>query len=240
MGNKYNNCRKQFENAPEDLHDHIFYGLTLDPDQEKFRDAIYDKDNIITICDSKAGCGKTTIALGVAALMVEYGRYNGIVYIVSPTMEQKQGFLPGDVSDKTAPYMEPLLNAMNTLGIPESALITEDNIKGLKEGTAYIEFIPHTFMRGTNLENKVVILDEFQNYYDTDGKKVLTRIHDSCKVIVIGHTEQCDLYKNPHNSAFKKYLDAFSEIKDDPRVAICKLTVNHRGWLSTFCDNVQF
>ena len=105
--------------------------MTLDPDQEKFRDAIYDRENIITICDSKAGCGKTTIALGVAALMVEYGRYNGIVYIVSPTMEQKQGFLPGDVSDKTAPYMEPLLNAMNTLGIPESALITEDNNSGI-------------------------------------------------------------------------------------------------------------
>ena len=52
------------------------------------------------------------------------------------------------------------------------------------------------------------------------------------------YTEQCDLLKHQERSGFKPYLNAFSEIKDDPRVAICNLSTNHRGWLSTFCDNV--
>lgn len=234
--------RKNFQpyntEAPENLKDHQFYGLQLDPEQEKFRDAIYDKEKIVVVCNAKAGTGKTTIALGTANLLVQYGQYNGIVYIASPTMEQKQGYLPGDIDTKSAPYQEPLLEAMLTLGIPESCLICERNIKEVKEGKAYIEFTVDTFLRGCNFENKVIIIDESQNFYFDDLKKTLTRIHDSCKVIVIGHTEQCDLYKKPEKSGFKTYLEAFKKEEDD-RIAVCELNINHRGWFSTFCDNVM-
>ena len=41
-----------------------------------------------------------------------------------------------------------------------------------KNGTAYIKAITHTFLRGTNFENKVVIIDEAQNYYFDELKKV--------------------------------------------------------------------
>ena len=125
--------RKTFQYAPASqaplgLSDHPFYGLELDDEQKAFRDAIYDREKLIILCNSKAGTGKSTIALGTANLLVQYGLYNGIVYIVSPTMEQKQGYLPGSVEEKTAPYSEPLLDAMSTLGIPESVLISDDNI----------------------------------------------------------------------------------------------------------------
>ena len=89
-----------------------------------------------------------------------------------------------------------------------------------------------------HFENKVVIVDECQNYYYDSLKKTLTRVHDSCKLIVIGHTEQCDLYKKSEKSGFKPYLKAFEEANDN-RIAICKLSVNHRGWISSFCDNVE-
>lgn len=238
-------ARKNFqystaENAPATLEDHPFYGLVLDKEQIIFRDAIYDPAKIVVLCNSKAGTGKSTIALGAANLLVRYGFYDGIVYIVSPTMEQKQGFLPGGVEEKTAPYMEPLLDAMHTLGISDNALISDDNMMALKNGDAYIQFMPHTYMRGINLSNKVVILEECQNYYFDELKKVLTRIHDNCKTIVIGHTEQCDLLKHANKSGFRIYLEAFKKIEDDPRVAICNLSINHRGWLSTFCDDVKF
>ena len=226
------------DKAPATLQNEQFYGLRLDEEQQAFRDAIYDREKLIVLCNSKAGTGKSTIALGTANLLVQYGFYDGIVYIVSPTMEQKQGYLPGGVEEKTAPYIEPLLDAMHTLDIPDNALISEDNIMGMKNGDAYIQFVPHTFMRGTNLDHKVVLVEESQNFYFDELKKVLTRIHDTCKVIVIGHTEQCDLIKKAEKSGFRIYLDAFESVKDDPRVAICKLSTNHRGWISSFCDNV--
>lgn len=238
-------AKKNFQNQfsgtpPKTLQNENFYGLNLDDEQKAFRDAIYDSSKLVVVCNSKAGTGKSTIALGTANILVQYGLYSGIVYIVSPTMEQKQGFLPGGVEEKTAPYIEPLLDAMNTLGIPESCLISDDNPLGLKTGTSYIRFTPHTYMRGCNLERQVVILEECQNFFFDELKKVLTRIHDTCKVIVIGHTEQCDIIKKPERSGFKVYLNAFEAIEDDPRVAICNLTTNHRGWFSSFCDSVTF
>lgn len=229
------------KNAPKNLEDLMFYGLKLDDEQKIFRDTIWDSEKLIVFCNAKAGTGKTTISIGVANLLVQYGLYDGIVYIASPTMEQKQGYLPGDLEMKSAPYIEPLIEALLTLGIdPNNSIKSENNIQALKEGKAFIDFKVDTYLRGVNFENKVVILDESQNFYGSDMKKVLTRIHDSCKTIVIGHTEQCDLYKHKENSGFHQYLSAFKEkYIDDPRVGICELTINHRGWVSTTCDNIE-
>lgn len=93
-------------------------------------------------------------------------------------------------------------------------------------------------MRGCNFENKVIIIDESQNLYADELKKVLTRIHDNCKVIVIGHSGQIDLYDHPDHSGFVTYLDLFKKTNDS-RVEICELTKNYRGWISTTADSLN-
>ena len=227
------------ENAPKSLENEQFYGLRLDEEQQIFRDSIYDPNKLVVLCNAKAGTGKTTIALAVANLLVQYGLYDKITYIISPTQEQRQGFLPGDQTSKTEPYMQPLIDALMTLGInPGTSIISENNIQSLKNGTAYIEFVADTYLRGVNFENRVVIIDEAQNFYFDDLKKTLTRIHDNCKIILIGHTAQCDIYKKPERTGFKPYLEAFNNCNDD-RLEVCELTINHRGWFSNFCDNVE-
>jgi predicted ribonuclease YlaK len=230
------------EDAPITLENEPFYDLDLDEDQQNFRDMIWDPSKLIVVCDSKAGTGKTTVALGVANMLYQYGFYNGISYIVSPSMEEKQGYLPGDQESKTAPYMQPLIDACLSLNInPTTAIKSENNYQAIKDGKAYIDFMAHTFLRGTNFENQIVIIDEAQNFYFDELKKVLTRIHDNCKTIIIGHTKQCDLYKHANRSGFLPYLRAFEEIDNvEERCAVCRLTHNHRGWVSTFCDNVEF
>lgn len=223
---------------PETLDDHIFYGLRLDEKQKRFRDSIWDRNNLVTICNSRAGTGKTCIAIATACLLYDYGLYSGIVYIVAPTMEQKQGFIPGNPEDKNAPYRQPLDDALISLGYNPDVVIKGDNMENIKRGKAYIDFVSHTYLRGTNFDNKVIIVEESQNFYYDELKKVLTRIHDNCKVIIIGHTGQCDILKHQERSGFQRYLDAFKNIEDDPRVAICELDKNYRGWFSEFCDNV--
>lgn len=236
--NNINNFDRK-EVIPETLDDHIFYGLNLDDDQKHFRDTIWNSEKIAIICNAKSGTGKTTIALGVANMLVQYGLYDKITYIISPTQEQRQGFLPGDLDSKTEPYMQPLIDALMTLGInPGTAIISENNIQSLKNGNAYIEFKADTYLRGVNFENKVVIVDEAQNFYFDDLKKTLTRIHDNCKIIVIGHTDQCDIYKKPERTGFDPYLRAFKSC-NDKRLEVCQLSINHRGWFSNFCDNVE-
>ena len=221
--------------CPETLQGHPFYGLELDEEQQKFRDCIYSKDYDIIFCNAKAGSGKTLIAVGTANLMVQYGMYDGIVYIAAPVQEAKQGFLPGGIEEKSEPYYEPCYQALDKIGVNMNTATFSD-ITNEKFGTAYIKCMVHTYMRGCNFENKVVILDESQNLYFDEMKKVLTRMHDSCKVIVIGHAKQCDIYYNPERSGFMKYLNHFSKHE---RCAVCELTTNHRGWISNTADELE-
>lgn len=237
MGNKtYNTKYSSSMTPPVTLDDHPFYGIQLDDEQRAFRNAIWDSDKLIVFCNARAGTGKTFIATATANLMVEYGRYDGLVYISSPTQEGKLGFLPGEIEDKVAIYSEPFWEALLKLNINPNTAINQVNIMNQKNGNGYIDAITHVYLRGCNFENKVVIIDEAQNYYFDELKKTLTRMSDNCKVIVIGHSGQIDLYHNPENSGFVRYLEHF---KDDPRTAVCELKTNYRGWISNHADSLE-
>lgn len=234
MGNKIKNNSNL---SMKDLSS--FYGLQLDEDQIKFRDAIYDDRTIVVASNSCSGSGKTTVSVGVANILYQEGKCDGIVYIISPNMEHRQGFLPGTIEEKSAKYKEPLIEALLTLGLnPETVIIDPDNPTALKEGKAYIQFTVDTFLRGVNFENKVVIIDEAQNFYFDDLKKTLTRMHDSTKSVLIGQESQCDLPSHKERSGLRIYINAFRACNDS-RIAVCDLRINHRGWFSTFCDNVM-
>lgn len=221
----------QYMNPPKSLGDHLFYGMCLDKDQERFRDAIWSPGKIIVFSDSPAGTGKTTIAVGTANLLVKYGLYEGLTYIISPHCESKIGFLPGTVEQKVEAYNTPLFQALiESNEQPEKAVV--QNGDASKKDGAWVEFIPHTFLRGANLKDRVVILDESQNYSLLDLKKTLTRCHDSSKVIMIGHNGQRDAYQSGE-SAFSRYINHFD---GDERVAVCNLTKNYRGWLANHAD----
>lgn len=212
-----------------------FYSMKLDKEQIIYRDAIMNPEKLIIFVDAKAGTGKTTIATACAELLYQMKQYEGIIYLAAPTQEQKQGYLKGSLDEKSEPYFTPFYEALDEIGVNRNTAMTSD-IMNCKKGTAYIECMTHTFRRGTNLKKKVIIIDEAQNYYKDELKKVLTRIHDDCKTIVIGHSGQIDLYKNPERSGFVEYINHFS---GDPRTAICELHTNHRGWVSTHADELE-
>lgn len=228
-------AKVDYTDVPETLENHPFYGLELDDEQKAFRDAIWSPDKLIVFCNAKAGTGKTTIATATADLLVQYGRYGGIVYISSPCQEEKQGYLKGTLEEKSQYYAEPFYDALFRIGVNMNVAMCDD-IMNEKNGTAYVKAITHTFLRGTNFENKVIIIDESQNYYFDELKKVLTRMHDNCKVIVIGHSKQCDLYHNPERSGFVKYLNHFAKYDF---CEVCNLTKNYRGLISTIADELE-
>ena len=217
------------------LDEHPFYGLELDEEQQAFANAIWDQNNLIVFANACAGSGKTTIAVGVANMLVQYGLYDGIVYVVAPVQEEKSGFLPGDANEKTQVYAAPLYDALKKLDINPYTAINQESITNQKEGTGYIDCVSHLWLRGCNLENKVVIVEESQNFYKDELKKVLTRILDNSKTIVIGHTGQCDLYHYPERSGFAPYIEHFM---DESYAKICTLTNNYRGKVSTHADKL--
>lgn len=222
-----------YDKVPDTLADHPFFGMKLDEEQAAFRDAIWNPEKLIVFCNAAAGTGKTTIAVMTAELLYRYHRYDGILYITAPVQEAKIGFLPGTAQDKVSPYSEPFYEAAVKANINTFKSIRQENMMNLKEGTAYIDCVSHNYLRGCTFENKVVIIDEAQNYYTDELKKTITRVSDNCKTIVIGHTGQIDLYHNPENSGFARYIKHF---EGEPYAQICSLTHNYRGRVSTHAD----
>lgn len=225
----------EYGDPPKTLEGRPFYGLELDKDQQAFAEAIWNPENLIVFANACAGSGKTTIAVGVANMLVQYGLYDGIVYVVSPVQEEKSGFLPGDADQKTQVYTAPLYDALKKLDINPFTAVNQESIANQKNGTGYIDCVSHLWLRGCNLENKCVIVEESQNFYKDELKKVLTRIADSSKTIVIGHTGQCDLYHNPERSGFAPYIEHF---RNEPYAQVCQLTKNYRGKVSTHADEL--
>lgn len=211
----------------------MFYGLQLDKEQENLRDSIWNPEKLIVFCDAKAGTGKTTITVATANMMARYNMYDGIVYIVAPCNEDRLGMLPGGIDEKLAPYNTPLYQALTECGEQPEAVVTQDRTGAMKNGE-YILFTSHTYLRGTNFKDKIIIIDEAQNYSFFDLKKTLTRCLDSAKVILIGHSGQRDTCRSGE-SAFERYQEHF---RGDSRTAICELTKNYRGWIASHADEL--
>lgn len=225
--------RKTLE-SPKNIEREMFYGITLDDEQLAFANEVWDSNKDIIFVNSRAGTGKTFVATGVANLLVQYGKFETIIYIMSPYGEKKQGWLPGSIEEKSSVYFDQFFQALEKCDINPYTALSND-IANQKNGTGYITCITDTFLRGQNLDNAVVIIDEAQNYTTSQLKKVLTRIGSNSKVIVIGHTLQCDL-DDKRASGFARYIEHFKE-KD--RASVCKLTINHRGWISQCADELE-
>ena len=154
--------------------------------QKRFYDMIEKKD--ITFCTGPAGCGKTYLSVHYAlkALADKHTPYDGII-IVKPLVEadgEKLGFLPGDVEEKTEPFMMSFYYNMEQL--------IGKHILGILRQEEIVKVIPMAYMRGLTLSNKIVILDETQNATTAQIKMFLTRLGLNSKNIIAGDLEQTD------------------------------------------------
>lgn len=235
MATKNKQTEESYGCLPKTFKDRPFYGFQLDKEQLHFADTILNPDIDIVFVNARAGTGKTTIATGAANVLVKYGVYEGIVYIMSPYGERKQGWLPGTITEKSSVYFEAFYQAMINCNINPYTAINDDSMVNQKRDTGYITCITDTFLRGSNLDNVVVIIDEAENYTTAQLKKTLTRIGKNAKVIVIGHELQCDL-DDPSTSGFVKYINHF---KGKKRAAVCELSTTHRGWISQYADELK-
>ena len=157
------------------------------PAQKRFYKTISTKD--ITFGIGPAGCGKTYLSVHKALreLGDKDSKIDGIV-IVKPLVEaagEKIGFLPGDVEEKTAPFMMSFYYNMEQI-------IGKQRLQVLKDSNT-IQVIPMAYMRGITLSDKFVILDEAQNATPEQIKMFVTRLGENSKYIITGDLAQSDI-----------------------------------------------
>ena len=146
----------------------------------------------LTIGTGPAGSGKSFLAMAVAIHKLLNNDVQKVV-ITRPIVEagESLGYLPGTFEDKIAPYLLPLLDALNDLVGPTMSK------RLLDEGK--IEFAPLAFMRGRTFNFSYVILDEAQNTSIEQMKLFVTRIGEGSTFAVNGDASQSDLRGVPEN-----------------------------------------
>lgn len=166
------------------------------------------KKNLVIV--GFAGTGKTYLAsyLGYKEILEGTGQYDKLVYMRSAVPTRNLGFLPGTEKEKVEVYEAPYIDiATELFGRGDSYEILKK--KGI------VHFNSTSFVRGINLRNAFVIVDECQNmtYHELDS--IITRLNENCRIIFCGDMRQADLYKNGLQDFYKvlKNMDEFDFIE---------------------------
>lgn len=165
-----------------------FGGLTLrTPRQAHYVEALRDPHLDLVFAIGPAGTGKTYLAVAAAVEAMKTQLVDRIV-VTRPAIEagERLGFLPGDLSEKVDPYLQPIWDAFRSQNISEAEL------KARRESRK-IEVAPLAFMRGRTLSRAFVIVDEAQNATIAQMKMVLTRLGEGSRMVVTGDPTQIDL-----------------------------------------------
>lgn len=152
--------------------------------QGEYLEAIRNNDVVFGI--GSAGTGKTFVAASYAAGELFHRRISKII-LTRPNVETGRGlgFLPGELEEKYAPYLQPFEE------IFKRCLGTSFYEYAVKAKN--IEAKPLGFMRGSTFDNCIVLADEMQNGTKEEMKMLLSRIGKNCKMIFSGDTEQADI-----------------------------------------------
>ena len=163
----------------------------------------------------EAGCGKTWISAAKAAEALIHKDVNKII-VTRPVLQADEdlGFLPGDISEKFAPYFRPVYDVLvKRLGASFMQYCLRPEI-------GKVEIAPFAYMRGRTFENAVVILDEAQNVTAAQMKMFLTRLGENVTVIVNGDITQCDLPRGVQSGL----SDALARFEEDEMIGIVRFT----------------
>jgi phosphate starvation-inducible protein PhoH and related proteins len=153
--------------------------------QLNLRDSIRKKR--ITIVTGTAGSGKTFVTVCVAFEELLSGRSNGII-VSRPIVPAGRdfGYLPGTLSDKLNPFMEPIWNTIIDLNL--------QSIQRLMDGEdSPVECVPLELMRGRTFTEKFIIIDEAQNATPKQIEMAMTRLGKDSRMVFTGDISQSDI-----------------------------------------------
>ena len=156
--------------------------------------------NLVSI-QSEAGYGKTFLALASALYLALEKKDNPYekVYLVKPIWEigAKMGFLPGNVEEKMQPYTRYIKDLAVKLHEqrPANRIFIDNDSDLYRFNQKKFEILPIAYIRGMNLDNCIVIIDEMQNMSRAEVRAMLTRMGEGVKCLCLGDTRQVD---NPY------------------------------------------
>lgn len=163
---------------------------------------------------SEAGYGKSYLALACALCLVFERKSHEKIFVIKPMIEigQKLGYLPGRLDEKMEPYiryMTELLAKLHRLR-PANKVFLDPETYPLQFNPRTFEILPLNYIRGMNIENAVVIVDEMQNMSRSECRALLSRMGEGVKCLCLGDIRQVDNpYLSPENNGLNWLVKKF-------------------------------
>ena len=185
------------------------YLLDIEPitdNQKKLFDSYAEGKHLVAY--GTAGTGKTFISLynALADVLDETTPYERIYLVRSLVSTREIGFLPGDHEDKADIYQIPYKNMVKYMfQMPTDA--DSEMLYGNLKAQETIKFWSTSFIRGTTLDNAIVIVDEFQNLNFHELDSIITRIGENSRIIFCGDASQSDLVKTNDRNGIHDFLN---------------------------------
>ena len=171
------------------------------------------KDGKHLVAYGCAGTGKTFISLynAVRDVLSENTPYEHIYLVRSLVATREIGFLPGDHEDKADIYQIPYKNMVKYMFQMPSDADFEMLYGNLKSQDS-IKFWSTSFLRGTTLDNSIVIVDEFQNLNFHEMDSIITRVGENTRIIFCGDASQSDLVKTNDRNGIVDFMNVLRKM----------------------------
>jgi phosphate starvation-inducible protein PhoH len=122
------------------------------------------------------------------------------------------GFLPGSHEDKADIYQIPYKNMVKYMFQMPSDVDFEMLYGNLKSQET-IKFWSTSFLRGTTLDNAIIIVDEFQNLSFHELDSIITRVGENTKICFCGDSTQSDLQKANEKNGIHDFMNILRKME---------------------------
>jgi len=185
------------------------YLIDIEPltDSQKSLFDSYKNDKHI-VAYGCAGTGKTFVTLynAMQDVLNEYTPYERIYLVRSLVATREIGFLPGSHEDKADIYQIPYKNMVKYMfQMPSDADF--EMLYGNLKAQETIKFWSTSFLRGTTLDNAIVIVDEFQNLNFHELDSIITRVGENTRICFCGDARQSDLQKQNEKNGIVDFMN---------------------------------
>jgi len=173
--------------------------------QKKLFDSYNEGKQIIAY--GAAGTGKTFITLynALKDVLNENTPYDKIYIVRSLVATREIGFLPGDHEDKSSYYQIPYKHMVKYMfQMPSDADF--EMLYGNLRAQETIKFWSTSFLRGTTLDDAIIIVDEFQNLNFHELDSIITRVGENTKIVFCGDASQTDLTKTNERNGIVDFM----------------------------------
>ena len=186
----------------------------LTPNQELVFKAYDEGQNLVL--HGAAGTGKTFISLYLAIQQVlePSSPYEKVYMVRSLVPTREIGFLPGDHEDKSNLYQIPYKNMVKFMFEMPDDNAFESLYANLRNQET-ISFWSTSFLRGTTLDNCIVIVDEFSNLNFHELDSIITRVGEDAKIMFCGDASQTDLQKTNEKNGILDFMKIIEQMPED-------------------------